>query len=135
VVLFWHYLLSPPAKLWIFAVAFAASCIAGALLLLRPRRWKTVVLGVSAALTLLFLVSLAVNEIGLRTMRDGVVTAKETIVRKGDGTAYQPSFIDPIHEGAEFRMREARAGWYWIELTDGRTGWIPASAAEMVKPD
>ncbi len=135
VILFWHYLLSPPAKLWLFAVFFAAACLAGALLLVRPARWKIAAVSAAGGLAILLLASLAVDGIRLATMRDGVMTAKETVVRKGDGTAYQPSFIDPIHEGAEFSIREERAGWYWIELTDGRTGWIPASAAEMVRPD
>jgi tetratricopeptide (TPR) repeat protein len=60
--------------------------------------------------------------------------ALKVVARKGDGTAYQSSFVDPLHAGTEFRLLEVRAGWYRIRLSDGRTAWIPASAAELVRP-
>jgi hypothetical protein len=75
--------------------------------------------------------SLAVDEVRLRTMRDGVILS-EVVARKGDGIAYQPSFVDPLHPGTEFRLVEARAGWYRIRLADGRTCWIPSRASELV---
>jgi SH3-like domain-containing protein len=61
-----------------------------------------------------------------------VILAKEVEIRKGDGTAYQRSYVDPLHDGTEFRLLEDRAGWYFILLPDGRRGWIPGTAAEMV---
>jgi uncharacterized protein YgiM (DUF1202 family) len=82
----------------------------------------------------MMLVSIATDEIRLRTLKDGVITREEVVARKGDGIAYQPSFVDPLHQGTEFTLRGERAGWYYIELSDGRRGWIPASAAEMVLP-
>jgi tetratricopeptide (TPR) repeat protein len=135
VILFWHYLLAPAVKLWLFVGAFAAACIAGALRALRAERWRTVFVAAAGGAALLLLVSLAAGEIGLRSSRDGVITANEVVVRKGDGTAYTPSFVDALHAGAEFGVQEERAGWYRIGLTDGRTGWIPALAAEMVAQD
>ena len=98
-------------------------------------RGRRVGAGAAALAALLLLGSLAAGEIGIRAGRDGVVTAEDAVVRKGDGTAYQKAYIDPVHSGAEFRLREARAGWYRVRLPDGREGWIPSSAAELVAPD
>jgi tetratricopeptide (TPR) repeat protein len=130
--LFWHYLLSPQTKLVLFIVFFAGACVTAALAILRARRWKTVLLFISAGLALLFLGSLSEGEIRLHSLHDGVVVAEEVDIRKGDGTAYQRSYLDPLHAGTEFRLLEERAGWYRILLPDGRRGWIPGTAAEMV---
>ena len=133
ILLFWHYLLSPLTRLILFIAAFAAACVLTALHVLRRARWKRAVAVTAAAVALLFGGSLAVSEIRLLTMRDGVVTADEVVVRKGDGTAYERSFLDPLHSGAEFSLLEEREGWLFIQLSDGRSGWIPSSAAEMVR--
>jgi SH3-like domain-containing protein len=85
------------------------------------------------AAALLLLGSLLAGEAGARSRRDGVVLAGEVVARKGDGTAYQSSFVDPLHAGTEFRLLEVRAGWYRIRLSDGRTAWIPSEAAELVR--
>ena len=133
ILLFWHYLLSPLTRLILLLIAFAAACILTALHVLRRARWKRAVAVTAAAVALLFGGSLAASEIRLLTMRDGVVTADEVVVRKGDGTAYERSFLDPLHSGAEFSLLEAREGWLFVQLSDGRSGWIPATAAEMVR--
>jgi tetratricopeptide (TPR) repeat protein len=134
--LFWHYLLPEPLKLHLFAGAFAAACLLGAGVLLgapvrRRSRWLPAAAG---GLALLLLGSLIAGESRRRSLRDGVILAEEVVARKGDGTAYQSSFVDPLHAGTEFRLLESRAGWYRIRLSDGRTAWIPASAAELVRP-
>jgi tetratricopeptide (TPR) repeat protein len=134
-VLFWHYQLPRPLKLYLFTAAFAAGCLLGAWVLLggagrRRGRWWYAALGGAA---LLLLGSLLAGGAGARSRRDGVVLAGEVVARKGDGTAYQSSFVDPLHAGTEFRLLEVRAGWYRIRLSDGRTAWIPAEAAELVR--
>ncbi len=134
ILFFWHTLPSPALKVYLFAILFAAACLATALALLRRSRRTVTVAWLCGALALLALGSVAADEIRLRTLRDGVITATQVVARKGDGTAYQRSFIDPLHDGTEFRLLEERAGWYRIRLADGRTAWIPASAAEMVIP-
>jgi tetratricopeptide (TPR) repeat protein len=135
-VLFWHYLLPLPLKVHLFAGVFAAACLLGVWALLggagrRRRLWLTAAAG---AVALLLLGSLLAGEAHRRSLSDGVILAQEVVARKGDGTAYQSSFVDPLHAGTEFRLLEVRAGWYRIRLSDGRTAWIPASAAELVRP-
>jgi tetratricopeptide (TPR) repeat protein len=134
--LFWHYLLPLPLKMYLFAAFFAAACLLGAWVLLSgPGRRRGVWLPAAAgALAVLLLTSLLAGEARRRTLRDGVILAEEVVARKGDGTAYQSSFVDPLHAGTEFRLLEVRAGWYRIRLSDGRTAWIPASAAQLVRP-
>jgi tetratricopeptide (TPR) repeat protein len=133
----WHYSFPPLGKFSLFIAAFWGICLFTAHALLQPdqrKRWKGMFLAALCGIALMMLVSLVTDEIRLRTRKDGVITAEEVVARKGDGIAYQRSFVDPLHQGTEFKLREERAGWYYIELTDGRTGWIPASAAEMVLP-
>ncbi len=134
-VLFWHYQLPGPLKLYLFAAFFAASCLLGAGVLLgaKGRRWSRWLTAAAAGAALLLLGSLLAGEARGRSLRDGVILAQEVVARKGDGTAYQSSFVDPLHAGTEFRLLEARAGWYRIRLSDGRTAWIPAGAAEMIR--
>ena len=134
VIFFWHYLPSLRGRFYLFAAGFAVSCLAAALALWRPRRWQLKALLGAGVFTLIMLVSLAVGEIRLRTFRDGVIVEREAVARKGDGTAYQRSFVDPLHAGTEFTLLEHREGWYHVRLSDGRSGWILASAAEMVLP-
>jgi hypothetical protein len=134
---FWHYVLPPMLKLSLFIAAFWATTLLGTHLLLAPdrtKRWKRRSLAAGGLFALMMLVSTVTGEISLRSLSDGVITAEEVIARKGDGIAYQRSFVDPLHQGTEFKLLEGRAGWYYIELTDGKTGWIPAPAAEMVLP-
>ncbi len=134
-VLFWHYLLPLPLKLYLFAAAFAAACLLGAGVLLSTpgRRWSLWLPAAAAGLSLLLLGSLLADEARRHSLQDGVILAQEVVARKGDGTAYQSSFVDPLHAGTEFQLLETRSGWYWIRLSDGRTAWIPAGSAEMVR--
>ena len=131
-VFFWHHLVPPPLKAPVVAVCFAAAWIGATVYLLQRKRWQ--LLGVVAAglLTVAFAGSLLADELGFGVRHDGVITAKEVVARKGDGTAYQKSFVDPLHGGTEFARIEERGEWMRIRLTDGRTGWIPSESGTMV---
>ncbi len=135
-VLFWHYLLPLPLKLYLFVAAFAAACLLGAGVLLSGpgRRWSLWLPAAAGGVALLLLGSLLAGEARRHSLRDGVILAQEVVARKGDGTAYQSSFVDPLHAGTEFQLLETRSGWYRIRLSDDRTAWIPAGSAEMVRP-
>jgi hypothetical protein len=135
VLFFWHYLFSPKARVYIFAAAFAIAAAAGGIYLLRRERWNLIVSAAFAVVAVLFLGSLVSHFVTLQTMRDGVIVEQEVVARKGDGTAYQRSFTDPLHAGTEFTVIDTRPGWYRIELTDGRTTWIPESAGVLVRSE
>ena len=65
----------------------------------------------------------------------GVLTAKEVIVRKGNGLNYDPMFQEPIHEGIEFDVLENRSHWIRIRLPNGIEGWIEQDDAQIVTLD
>ena len=69
---------------------------------------------------------------GQETHPAGVVVADEVVVRKGNGEGFEPQLEQPLTEGVEFVVLEARDDWLMIELPDGNTGWIKASQAELI---
>lgn len=64
--------------------------------------------------------------------KEGVVTAESVVVRKGNGRSYDPQFEEPLTEGVEFDVLEARGGWLHVELPDGQDGWVPESSASPI---
>lgn len=131
---FWHYdvplrwkrglFLACWLLLWGFA-AFSLFARRGAL------KWAMAAAGVLSAL---WLGSLIVDQVALVRDRSGVVIASEVTARKGDGEAYQPSFQEPLHAGAEFTLLSKRPGWWGVRLPDGRDCWVPESSAALVRP-
>jgi hypothetical protein len=134
VLFFWHYMFSPQARAYIFVAAFAAAWILAGLYLLDKRRGRLSGALAAALVAALFFGSLLVHGRELQQADEGVITASEVVARKGDGTAYQASFVDPLHAGTEFRIIESRADWHRVELTDGRTTWLPDRAVSVIGP-
>jgi|TARA_B100000959_G_C14921317_1_gene599629 tetratricopeptide (TPR) repeat protein len=66
---------------------------------------------------------------------NGVLTAQEVIVRKGNGMNFAPVFQDPIHEGIEFEILGRRSNWLHIRLPSGPEGWIQEEDAQIVTLD
>ncbi|MBN1256338.1 MAG: hypothetical protein JXA52_01385 [Planctomycetes bacterium] len=131
-LLFWHYDFSSRTRTLTFAITFALFWLGMILRLVSAKAipgWILVVVGVVA---LLFLSSLAYENLAAESNRAGVVVAEEVTGRKGDGETYQPSFKEPLHAGTEFTLVEKRGDWQQIELHDGRHCWIEAKAAELV---
>ena len=132
-LLFWHYDFAWGTRIRLLAGAWLTFW---AVLLLRlfgqawvPRE-VSVVAGLAAGL---LLASLGVDAFNERTNVAGVILAPETVARQGDGRSYQPSFEDPLHAGAEFRVLEERPDWYRVELPDRRACWLPANDVELVQ--
>ncbi|MHC4066533.1 MAG: SH3 domain-containing protein, partial [Planctomycetota bacterium] len=97
----------------------------------RPIRWQY-----PAMVCLLVWVTLAISVgAGLKTSaahREGVITAAEVVVRKGNGEGYEPQFEQPLGEGVEFEMLEQRDDWLHVRLADGKEGWIRLREAELI---
>ncbi|MCB9858253.1 MAG: tetratricopeptide repeat protein [Phycisphaerales bacterium] len=67
----------------------------------------------------------------------GVVVRNDTVLRKGNGEGYQPQLENPLPDGVEFSIIEARDSangdrWLRIELPDGTDGWINAERAIVI---
>jgi hypothetical protein len=65
-------------------------------------------------------------------VRSEVIPEQEVMGRKGDSSTFDPTFKEPLHTGAEFKLDEKRRGWLYIEPADGRRCWIPESAAGII---
>ncbi len=68
---------------------------------------------------------------------EGVVVAESTELRKGNGDYYEPQLEQPLSAGVEFRLHESRPDvdgvqWYFVELPDGKKGWLRADAADII---
>lgn len=132
-VFFWHYDLSAGTRSTIFTLAFLVVWGAAAAKLFFPRPFLRWVIGVSAALSLMFLASILVELSDLKKHRPGVIVAQEVVARKGDSETYEASFKEPLHSGTEFTLVEDRGEWLHLELIDSRRCWIPAKAAGLVR--
>jgi len=130
---FWHYDLGTVPRGRLFAIFFLATwSLAGVRLYVR-RSALTAGAVTGAAVSLLLAASLWVSAIGVDAHREGVILGAEVHARKGDSTAYERSFTEPLHAGTEFRLLEDRGEWYRIELGDTRTCWVPAADVGLVQ--
>lgn len=58
-----------------------------------------------------------------------VVETKVDVFSAPDSAATQ---VFTLHEGTELTQRETVAGWIHVDLSDGRSGWLPATAVEQI---
>ncbi|NOZ23552.1 MAG: tetratricopeptide repeat protein [Planctomycetes bacterium] len=132
-LLFWHYDFSMRTRSIIFAVCFIALWVSAAVRLLRKRlvpRWVVAVLGI---VTVVFLTSVLAEAWVSAHERSGVIIAEQVVARKGDSTAYEPSFKDPLHAGTEFDVVEDRGDWVHVRLLDDRSCWLPKKDIGLVR--
>lgn len=130
-LLFWHFDLSFQVRLICFAVL---NTLFWGLLGLRYYK-KEAAPGPAVIFSLIFALLFGGSVLHAKTIGvkpGGVLTAPEVTARKGDGLAYSPSFQAPLHAGLDFKLVEERGDWLHIELTDGRTCWVPKASAELI---
>jgi len=128
-LLFWHYDLSPRARL-ILLVMVNLGLWGGLGLRVYRQQGQWWPLAVALLLTMMMTGSLLYDHFGRHA--NGVLVAAETMARKGDGLAYGPSFSAPLHAGLEFSLVEKRGEWLYIELADGRRCWVQVEDAEII---
>jgi len=132
-VFFWHYDLSARIRTALFVLLFAALWVLAAVRLILNRPILTWALVVTAALSGLLAGSLVVQDVQRARHIDAVILAGEVVARKGDGETYEPSFTDPLHQGAEVGLIEERRDWRYVELADGRRCWLPAKSLGIIR--
>ena len=119
--------------LYIFSgIAWTAGTVR---LLIRRNIFVSRVIWISAGAAFVMVALLFADHVSMKRHPAGVILAEEITARLGDGAVYAPAFQDPLHAGLEFRLNMEREGWYYIELEDDLSGWIPASAASLVQID
>lgn len=128
----WHFNTSATTRFRVFLGAYLAFWILlGGQLIVPHAAWRWLA-GVTAALWIVFGASVAAQHIAEGGRRDGVVLVDEVIVRKGNSEGFEPQFEEALHQGVEFHVLEDRLGWLFIELPDGKTGWIRADQAGLL---
>jgi len=130
---FWHYDLSTKTRVISFTFCFLLLWIFTSIRIFLDKPAIGWCIVVTAVLSLCLAGSLAADEINLAKSRPGVIISHEVIARKGNSETYEPSFKDPLHAGTEFTLIEARTDWYYVELADARTCWVPSKDVEMVR--
>lgn len=130
---FFHYDIPKDVRALLFGVSFVVIWIAAGVLLVFSRPFLKWVIGISAGIALLFLVSLIIDAKAEGGAVPGVIVSSEVIARKGDSETYERSFQKPLHAGTEFNVVEARVNWLHAELADGRRCWLPAQAVELLE--
>lgn len=131
-VFFWHYETSVASR---YAAAVGGYVLFWSLLL--ARGWVKVAslrLAIAACgvLWLAAGTSVAIETAQSESIKEGVTTSSDIVVRKGNGEGYAPQFAESLHEGVEFRVIDERGGWFKIELPDGHSGWIRQAQAEII---
>ncbi len=131
-IFFWHYQTSTAARLRLAVVAYV-----GIWILITARGWTrrrgvTIAAVVAAAVAGSLGASTAVSRWSDRNAPDGVVIGVDVAVHKGPGAGYNRQFEQPLQPGVEFTLKERRGGWWNVELTDGKTGWVDTVHAELI---
>lgn len=130
---FFHYDLKTKTRLLLFCLAYVSFWLVAGVRIFSRQPFTSWGLGVTLLFVLLFGSSLVVESRESTMKKEGVILVQEVVARQGDAESYQPSFEAPLHGGTEFVLREIRGEWWNIELTDGRSSWIPAKSGELVK--
>lgn len=135
----WHHYTAYSSRLTLALAAYATFwlLLIGARMLRYRAAWLAWVKWPVALLSLVLLASVAVDSYQRTHITEGVLTADNVILRKGYGENYDPQLDRPISEGVEVRIRETRRDvenreWYYVELPDGKSGWLRADQCSII---
>ncbi|HEV3003308.1 MAG TPA: hypothetical protein VGX78_02560 [Pirellulales bacterium] len=122
-VLFWSGWLSLPEKVHLALAGYllSAGLAAAALFLRRPRAYWLSAATATVALVLTIETALSLAQVDWS--RRAVVTG-ETIARKGIGKDYDPSFDQPLKDGAEFTILAESGEWIFGHFEGIGDGWL-----------
>ncbi len=125
-LIFWQDWISYPATLRLMAIFGGATFAVAATWLVLRRRWLAWSAATGMALTLVAALSAGYDWYRYEAISYGVVTASETIARKGNAASYEPAFTEALREGAEFRLVDRRGEWLLIRMPGAQQAWVEA---------
>jgi tetratricopeptide (TPR) repeat protein len=131
----------PSSLSWMATAKYQAMAFVGvwafawgllSLRLFRPGKVQrtTLTAAFSAAGVLLLLTVASASQFG---EKHGVLTAKQSVARQGDGDGYQPALAEPLQAGAEFLIVESAADWSRVELSAGESVWLPQPDFQVIE--
>lgn len=127
---FWHHLLPPVMRRWLFAGSFLVVWLLLAACLFHRTGVITVAAGVAAMVAMVFGVSVGSDFLAEARRDRAVIIAQEVPARTGPGTSYAAAYEGGLHAGTEARIMEETAGWYRVRLIDGSDCWLPEGSFE-----
>ncbi len=131
----WNRLLDWPVR-WVQALVVSLFILLTVFVLCHIRyrsRWSLMTIGGFGLCILLSLCLLV--KVKITQGEQGVLIAQAVEARKGPGYQYQAAFMEPLHNGLEFKLAETRGDWCRVALADGREGWIPARMVRWIHTD
>jgi hypothetical protein len=132
-IFFWHYDFPAGLRFAIFLICYIMVLICASLLFFLKHPLLKWVIIISAVCAAIFLGSLVIDMVSASKNNPGVIISQQVTARKGDSEAYEPSFQEPLHAGTDFNLVEVRRDWYYIELNDGRSCWVPGKDAGLAR--
>lgn len=126
---FFHYDFSRSSRFIFLSLSLFVLAVLGAITLFKRNRLIINSISLVSVISLIFIISLILSSL---SPDEGVVISSVT-ARKGDSHGFERSFTDDFPPGIEFSLLEERSGWFFIELRDGRTCWIPEESARIIK--
>ena len=127
---FWHHLLSPAARRWIFAGSFLLLWPMLALSVFKRTGVATAIAGLAGLIAIVFGLSVGSDFMASARKDHGVVIAQEVGAKTGPGASYAAAYEGGLHAGTELRVLEQEAGWFRVRLIDGSECWLPEGSFE-----
>ena len=89
-------------------------------------------MAVGGALVVLVLgINLVVRELGVGRAERAVILAEAVAVRSAPAQDDDLTLFE-IHEGTTVRLDQRAGEWAEVVLDDGKVGWVPVSALEII---
>lgn len=119
----WHRESTLPERSIIMLTAFALAALIAALGIAFGITWLVWSSSVPAVVFIGALASTMTTYLS-DDATHGIITAPDTIARTADSRNASSRFVEPLPEGTEVRIEEAREFWTRVRLADGSSAWV-----------
>ncbi|MCU0613053.1 MAG: hypothetical protein MUE60_14860 [Candidatus Eisenbacteria bacterium] len=127
---FWHHLLSPTARRWIFAGGFLLLWLMLTLNVFRRNGVATALAVLAAVIAVVFGLSVGSDFMASARKNHGVIVTREVGAKTGPGASYAAAYEGGLHAGTELRTLDQEEGWCRVRLIDGSECWLPEDSFE-----
>ena len=132
-IFFWHYIISPYAKMWWFSVFFILIWISLLIYVFYRKPFIKYITVFSIIISFIFSLSIVFHLIDDETTEIGVITKETADAKNGPGINYPNTFKNKLHEGTEFEVLDHQLDWYQVKLPNGKICWFSNEDVEIAK--